>query len=165
MALIKCYECEKEISDEAGACPHCGAKRKKKAGPIAWIVAGIVLLGIIMSAGKQGGEDAAEAARRAALTPEQRVAEAAAKVKADRLSSARGACLIVLKESLNDPSSAQFGLTSSWYTEERKDGTIRVEPSGRAKNAFGAYINGVWSCVVRPEGANVRVLSLKQIRP
>ena len=25
MALIKCYECEKEISDKAPACPHCGA--------------------------------------------------------------------------------------------------------------------------------------------
>ena len=24
MALIKCYECEKEISDKAPACPHCG---------------------------------------------------------------------------------------------------------------------------------------------
>ena len=25
MALIKCYECKKEISDKAEACPHCGA--------------------------------------------------------------------------------------------------------------------------------------------
>ena len=25
MALIECYECEKEISDKAPACPHCGA--------------------------------------------------------------------------------------------------------------------------------------------
>ena len=24
MALIKCPECGKEISDKAGACPHCG---------------------------------------------------------------------------------------------------------------------------------------------
>jgi len=27
MALILCYECEKEISDEAPACPHCGAPK------------------------------------------------------------------------------------------------------------------------------------------
>jgi len=27
MALIKCYECEKEISDKAPACPHCGARK------------------------------------------------------------------------------------------------------------------------------------------
>ncbi|PHM17210.1 MAG: hypothetical protein CJD30_07385 [Sulfuricurvum sp. PD_MW2] len=25
MPLIKCYECEKEISDKALSCPHCGA--------------------------------------------------------------------------------------------------------------------------------------------
>lgn len=28
MALIKCYECNKEISDSAASCPHCGAPVK-----------------------------------------------------------------------------------------------------------------------------------------
>jgi hypothetical protein len=28
MALIPCYECEKEISDQAPACPHCGAPKE-----------------------------------------------------------------------------------------------------------------------------------------
>ena len=28
MALIPCYECEKEISDKAPACPHCGAPKE-----------------------------------------------------------------------------------------------------------------------------------------
>jgi predicted RNA-binding Zn-ribbon protein involved in translation (DUF1610 family) len=28
MALIECYECEKEISDQAPACPHCGASKE-----------------------------------------------------------------------------------------------------------------------------------------
>jgi hypothetical protein len=31
MALIKCYECEREISDKAPACPQCGAPKKKVA--------------------------------------------------------------------------------------------------------------------------------------
>ena len=30
MALIKCHECGKEISDTAKNCPHCGAKKKNK---------------------------------------------------------------------------------------------------------------------------------------
>jgi hypothetical protein len=81
------------------------------------------------------------------------------------VSSARGACLIMLKRTLNDPDSAQPERTGMWYVEEQKDGTILVQPTGRAKNAFGAYIQGTWNCVVRPEGENVRVLSLKQIRP
>ena len=29
MALIKCYECETEISDKAPACPHCGAPKEE----------------------------------------------------------------------------------------------------------------------------------------
>ena len=29
MALIKCYECGKEISDAAPACPSCGAPKKE----------------------------------------------------------------------------------------------------------------------------------------
>ena len=27
MALIKCYECGKEISDKAPSCPHCRAPK------------------------------------------------------------------------------------------------------------------------------------------
>jgi hypothetical protein len=31
MALIKCYECDKEMSDKAKACPHCGAPHENQA--------------------------------------------------------------------------------------------------------------------------------------
>jgi RNA polymerase subunit RPABC4/transcription elongation factor Spt4 len=30
MALIKCFECSKEISDTAKSCPHCGAGRSRE---------------------------------------------------------------------------------------------------------------------------------------
>ena len=33
MALIPCYECEKEISDKAPACPHCGAPKEEQQPP------------------------------------------------------------------------------------------------------------------------------------
>lgn len=46
MALIKCTECGKEISDQAPSCPGCGAptaksaspptKEKRKTSPVAW---------------------------------------------------------------------------------------------------------------------------------
>jgi hypothetical protein len=32
MALVKCRECSKDISNQAKACPHCGAVSKKKLG-------------------------------------------------------------------------------------------------------------------------------------
>lgn len=46
MALIKCPECGKEISDEAKICPNCGAKseEKKLTDNIIRIVIGSVLL-------------------------------------------------------------------------------------------------------------------------
>ena len=31
MALIKCPECELQVSDKALSCPHCGYPMKKKA--------------------------------------------------------------------------------------------------------------------------------------
>mgnify|MGYP004669853055 CR=1 FL=1 len=30
MALIKCKECEKEFSDTAEVCPHCGYSEQKE---------------------------------------------------------------------------------------------------------------------------------------
>lgn len=36
MALIKCKECNAQISSEAKACPHCGAKVKKPSGCLKW---------------------------------------------------------------------------------------------------------------------------------
>ena len=146
MAMIKCHECGKEISDEADKCPHCGAPPKK--GVSAGSIVILVLLGILAVT---------------FVVTTSKPPKTAASV--DKFSAARGACLIVLKQSLNDPDSAKFGLTSEWYTQEQKDGTILVQPTGRAKNAYGAYIQGMWNCVAQPEGENIRVLSLKQIRP
>jgi hypothetical protein len=36
MALIKCKECGKEVSDSAGKCPQCGAKVNKPIGKLGW---------------------------------------------------------------------------------------------------------------------------------
>lgn len=83
----------------------------------------------------------------------------------DPFSAAQGACIFALNSVLNDPDSAKFDATSSWYIEERKNGTILVQPTLRARNAFGAYVHATWDCIVKPEGENIRVLSLKQIRP
>lgn len=43
MALIKCPECEKEISDTVKNCPNCGYKFKKKINKIAIIILIVVL--------------------------------------------------------------------------------------------------------------------------
>lgn len=129
------------------------------------IFLGLVMMGnAIQDATKQEATKN-EAARRAALTSEQRAAEDAAKANEKRLVHAQVACYSALEKTLYDPDSAKLESMDSWYVEKRKDGTILVQPAGRAKNAFGAYIIGTWNCVTKQIGGNTVVLSLKQIRP
>ncbi|MEQ1934886.1 MAG: hypothetical protein ABL962_13585 [Fimbriimonadaceae bacterium] len=57
MALLKCGECGKEISDQAASCPGCGApttklapppaKEKRKTSPIAWAAAIAIIVGLL----------------------------------------------------------------------------------------------------------------------
>lgn len=42
MALIKCHDCGKDISDEAKFCPGCGAKPKRDMKAIIYVVGSIV---------------------------------------------------------------------------------------------------------------------------
>ena len=135
---------------------------------LAWFFAGVGVLTVAaFFAGEQSREQnaAAEAARRAALTPEQRAAEDKARRDAELMSSARYACRAELLRVMYDPDSAKLAPTYEWYIERRRDGTILVQPTGRAKNAFGGYVTGAWNCVVKPETDDVRVVSLRQIRP
>lgn len=169
MSLITCKECGKEYSSSAKVCPHCGKRRTTGFTKfVGGFFALLILLGIWSSFKGQDARDHAaqiEATRRQSLTPEQRAKEDAGRQRDKRLSSARGACLIYLKAALHDPDSAKLDSSYNWYVEERKNGTILVQPTGRAKNAFGAYIKGTWNCVTRQQGNNIEVISLKQIRP
>ena len=60
MALITCYECERMASDQAAACPHCGAPIAKQPAPVQaqprvqvirsvgfWLGVGILLFPIV----------------------------------------------------------------------------------------------------------------------
>ncbi|QND84573.1 Uncharacterized protein ChrSV_2347 [Chromobacterium vaccinii] len=77
MSLIACYECNKEISSEARACPGCGAKRKRS--PI-WIGLALGLLAmvamfVLVTVAMQSSEDKAiatakEGVRRRLKNPE-----------------------------------------------------------------------------------------------
>ena len=120
-----------------------------------------------MVVGKISSENATEKenARRAALTPAERTTEDRIRAAAKKIPDARWACRQALTQSLHDPDSAKLESTSSWYAGEQKGGTVLVQPTGRAKNAFGGYINGTWNCVTKQINGNTVVLSLKQIRP
>lgn len=168
MALIKCEECGKEHSTDADRCPSCGAKSKTGMGTGKVLVLTLFVLVVIsMVIGKISSENAEEQeyARRTALTPAQRTAEDKIRAAARKISDARWACRQSLMQSLHDPDSAKLESTSTWYAGDQKGGTVLVQPTGRAKNAFGAYIQGTWDCVTKQINGNTVVLSLKQIRP
>lgn len=46
MALIKCKECGKEISQSSGRCPHCGARHDY--GSYAWALIVVIILAIVV---------------------------------------------------------------------------------------------------------------------
>lgn len=147
MSLKTCRDCGKAVSKSADKCPHCGRPRRRNS-PLKIIIAALVLLFAITFISRLFNQPVGTAAS-----------------TYDPIGEARGACLIVLNKSLNDPDSAKLDDIDSWYTHSQSNGTTVVQPSGRAKNAFGAYVHGTWNCVTRHEGDKVRVLSLKQIRP
>ena len=44
MGLRKCKDCDKEFSERAEKCPHCGALHADATGPIRWLAWLVVLL-------------------------------------------------------------------------------------------------------------------------
>ncbi|WP_349573141.1 zinc ribbon domain-containing protein [Azotobacter salinestris] len=52
MAVIECKECGGQVSTSAKACPHCGAKLKKRAGILGWIFVLIFVIPMAWNIGK-----------------------------------------------------------------------------------------------------------------
>ena len=55
MALTKCRECGKEVSTAASACPHCGAKQKRKVG-IVGVLAALVVGWVVFTVASGPGD-------------------------------------------------------------------------------------------------------------
>lgn len=136
MSLIKCHECGGQVSSAAKACPHCGAKPRKKVGIIGIFFA--LFIGYIAFSCSSGLDRAQRNAqeRESAKTPEQKAAEAKAKEDEERrFKSARNA-IRALQSTLKDPASLDIeaiGVTQG-------GGLTCI--SYRAKNSFNAVIKG-----------------------
>lgn len=119
MALIKCSECSHDVSTEAKICPNCGAKvkYKKPTSRTTWLLGGLFAAAIIggVTSSNSTHESrqtaaAAEAAREAAMSPEQKAQKAAAKAKHDAQIQQAAAGALALKRGMKDPTA--FELTS-----------------------------------------------------
>lgn len=133
MALIKCSECEREVSTEAKTCPGCGAKvklPKKPTSPLLkWSLGVLVVGGIAMGQFNKSEQRAAEEAeqkRVATLTPEQRDAEYQAKLKA--------AAKLAEEAKKNQPIPE-----TSWNYDDEKD----AMSGGHIKRAYITSTNSV----------------------
>lgn len=56
MAISKCKECGGQVSGSAKACPHCGAKVKKKVGVLGWLFVLVVVAPIAYNIGSGMGK-------------------------------------------------------------------------------------------------------------
>ncbi len=138
MALIKCPECGKEISDKAASCPSCGcpvtpvedvaqqespqtpAKTKRGGGLVAlFVTLGAILLFAICSG--SGSKDS--------------------KGINNSENNAKSYAMIIVKDNLKSPSTAKFCNTASEMTAKNIGGyKWRVTGWVDAQNSFGATV-------------------------
>jgi uncharacterized OB-fold protein len=122
MALIKCHECGGQVSDQAGACPHCGAKPKPKttASTKIWATVFAAVVAIAVFSPKREASIPPE-------TPQQKAEKAAARA---RFNTTAGV-VAAIKSSLREPDSAK------WEAIRANDDASVVCIIYRARNGFG----------------------------
>ena len=142
MALITCHECGKSVSTEAKKCPACGAtvkQPKKPTSKMLWAFLAVLVVGaVIATSGKQAEVDAAakaEAARIAAMTPEQVAQAKAQKDKENQILTLAAAGAKTLKQSSKDPQTFEFVSITT-----HPNSSVCYEY--RAKNSFNAMLAG-----------------------
>jgi predicted nucleic acid-binding Zn ribbon protein len=112
MALVKCNDCGTEISTEAKACPKCGREQKHRSalgGLVRFTFLGLGILiavGVVQSLFEQHSKDAAEQAKLAAMTPDQRAAYQAKAAEEKALGEVRYTCQEFIKRQLRSQLSA-----------------------------------------------------------
>lgn len=77
-----------------------------------------------------------------------------------RMQQARETCHEALLATLQDPDSAKLTAENDWPVERQPNDTILVRPSGQTHNALGETIDAAWECVVLPDGAGMRLVTL-----
>lgn len=84
-------------------------------------------------------------------------------------SVARATCMGLIKKSLNDPGSAQWGAFSnnfygSWPAIHQDGNIVRVLAEFRSKNGFGALVFSKITCALKFDGEEVvGVVDLRQL--
>jgi DNA-directed RNA polymerase subunit RPC12/RpoP len=130
MALFICKTCGKEISNEASACPGCGAKVPKKTKVLTWAVAGVIGLLVVLYAMRQDEPAKAAAAPR---QPDKQSLQAAL--------AREGA--VELRKAMRDPDSLKFEFIG--VNDDASVACFKYQ----SKNGFGGMNTGLLALVQR----------------
>lgn len=149
MAIVRCAECNNEISDTAKQCPHCGAPKAKaippkSIGPAGWVAAAIVGA-IAFSCAGSGGSGTSSTSRQ----------QTSSFSELDALLL----CQTALKRASRDPEKAEvpyvkaFGGSAEYYFAWGAQTKM-----ARMRNGLGLEVAVGASCIV--DKATRRITSL-----
>lgn len=130
MAITKCKECGKDISDKAEHCPHCGVPVNKKSNTGCGTIAAFFILLFIIIGSATSIYDSTKP--KPVKTAEQ-VREDQIEKYFDAWDGSHINLTKIIKDSLNDPESYQHDKTLYF---DRSDHLI-VETTFRTKNKYG----------------------------
>lgn len=133
MAITKCKECGKDISNKAEHCPHCGVPINTRSNIGCGTIAGFVILLLIIIGSATSIYDSTKP--KPVKTAEQ-IREDQIKKYFDVWDGSHTNLTKVIKDSLNDPKSYQHDKTLYF---DRGDHLI-VETTFRTKNKYGGMV-------------------------
>lgn len=131
MALTKCAECGHQVSDQAAACPGCGAQPEKRTSTSTWVIGALLGIPFIYAMATR-----VDLHNEAPPKPEPVIDQAASRAASHA---------VELRKRMRNPSS--FKLESAVILDDAK--TVCYEY--RATNGFGAVDAG--RAVLEPGGA------------
>jgi len=148
MALINCPECQKQVSELAQTCPHCGfrlrnndnsQKPKKVNGCLAILIIAAVLISAIFLIGLFNNDSTDNV-----NTPNKFLAYEYAEQ--------------FVKKGLKSPSTAKFPSYSEKEGQitDLGGGEYRINSWVDSQNSFGAEIRTSFSCKIKFDGENVQ---------
>jgi len=146
MAMIKCPECKKQISEDANSCPNCGKKltpekiviikeeedKTKKYTAIGCLA----IIGILVIAGIIGSFFPEEEKETKPLTPKEK-REVQIGTGFSSWDGSHRELTKLIKKAMNDPNSYEHVETKYW---DKTDYLI-VKTTYRGKNAFGGIVS------------------------
>lgn len=134
MALVKCKECDAEISNKAKSCPNCGTAPKKQSSIFTWLVLIFIVLGV-WGVGTGGPDSPGSFTPDSQLTPEQ-LRERSVQAAFSPLSGAHRGLERRIKSVMHNPASYEHVVTR--YQDD--GGSIFVQTTYRGTNGLGAIV-------------------------